>query len=795
VERHLMNLRVAARRALVALSAVAVAGVAVWAAAWTVPLPDRLETPGSAMVLYRDGLPAHVELSPDEKWRIPVAVEEVDPDYVEALVRLEDKRFYMHAGVDPIAVGRAVVQNARSREVVSGASTLTMQLARLVEPRPRTLQSKVVEAARAVQFEVRLSKDEILAAYLTFVPYGRNVEGIEAASWAYFGHSAAELDPVEIATLLAVPQNPNARYPAPDNAVRLRAARDEIADRLLAVGALPTGSDEAPLSEEEVLAQVKAAPVPDRLRPVPRGILHAAGWLREGRGTPPRLETTLDRGVQALAERVLANHQEEARLEGIHNASVVVVDHRTAEIRALVGSFDFWDAEHGGQIVGFDNPRSPGSTLKPFIYARAIDRGIILPEHLRPDIPVRYGTYAPENYDGRFAGVVRMEEALSRSLNVPFVNLLQDVEVEPFLADLRAMGARHLESTPGHYGLSAAAGGIELTPLEMAALFTTLAEDGRYRPLTAVPLPRDERQVLSKGAVWLTRRALMLKDRPDFPSRRELSSAPRRIHWKTGTSFGHRDAWAIGSGERYTVVVWMGNFDNTGSIHLVGSEAAGPVLFDLLEGLDDGARGPARLPPADLIEVEVCALSGHLPTEACPRRSTALALVHQVPTEQCPYHHAVEVDVATGQAVTPLCREGRETRVDSYVLWPSAVRRWLDDRSRWQPSRPPLAPGCEPVAHTEPPRILSPSREETVVLLPGVAASDQEVPLEAESALADASLSWFVDGEWVGSASADERLWWTPEPGVHEVVVLDARGLSSRVEVEVSSGALARVHR
>lgn len=791
-----MDFQAAARRALLALSAVAVAGGAVWAAAWTVPLPERLETPGSAMILYRDGLPAHVELSPDEKWRIPVGVEEVDPDYLEALVRLEDKRFYRHFGVDPLAVARAAVDNARSGAVVSGASTLTMQLARLAEPRPRTLRSKVVEAARAAQFEVRLSKDEILAAYLTLVPYGRNVEGVEAASWAYFGHSAADLDPAEIATLLAVPQNPNARYPAPENAERLRVARDEIADRLLAVGALPTGSADAPLSPGEVLAQVKAAPVPEALRPVPRGIPHAAVWLRRGRPGPARLETTLDRGVQALAERVLANHREEAAREGIHNASVVVVDHHTAEIRALVGSFDFWDVDHGGQIVGFDNPRSPGSTLKPFIYARAIDRGIILPEHLRPDIPVRYGTYAPENYDGRFTGVVRMEEALSRSLNVPFVNLLQDVEVEPFLADLRAMGARHLDPTPGYYGLSVAAGGIELTPLEMAGLYTTLAEGGRYRPLTAVPQPEArERRVLSEGGVWLTRRALMLRDRPDFPSRRELSSAPRRIHWKTGTSFGYRDAWAIGSGERYTVVVWMGNFDNTGSIHLVGAEAAGPVLFDLLEGLDDGAKGAAKPPPADLIEVEVCALSGYLPTPACPRRTTALALEEQVPTERCPYHHAVEVDVATGQEVTPLCREGRETRVDSYVLWPSAVRRWLDDRSRRQLGRPPLAPECEPVAHTEPPRILSPSREEVVVLLPGVKPADQEVPLEAESALADAALSWFVDGEWIGSASADERLWWTPEPGVHEVVVLDARGLSSRVEVEVAGGALARAMR
>jgi penicillin-binding protein 1C len=779
------------RVAAAGLGAVAAGTALAWAAAWWVPLPDRLVATHSTEIRWRDGGPAWVDLSPDEKWRMPADLDRIDPDYVRALVRLEDERFWVHPGVDPIAVVRATGENWSAGRVVSGASTITMQLARLADPRPRTLSSKVVEAARAVQLEIRLSKEEILAAYLTFVPFGRNLEGVEAASWAYFGHSAEDLSAAEIATLLAVPQDPNGRYPSPRNAPRLRAARDAVATRLLAQDALPAGSPGAPLAPEQVLAQVREAPVPVGLVPVPRAIPHAAAWLRRTHRNPA-LDTTLDRGTQALVERILDGSREEARQKGIRNVAVVVVDHETAEIRALAGSFDFWDERDGGQIVAFDNPRSPGSTLKPLIYARAIDRGIVLPEHLRPDVPVRYGAYAPENYDGRFNGVVPMEEALSRSLNIPFVTLLQDVGVEPFLADLRAMGARHLVPTPGHYGLSVAAGGIELSPLEMAALYVTLAHDGVYRPLAAVP--RDEpigREVFAHGAAWLTRRALAIKDRPDFPARRDFSRTPRHLHWKTGTSFGHRDAWAIGSGRRHTVVVWLGNVDNTPSRHLVGAEAAGPILFDLLEGLDDGAKGPAEPAPPDLVQVEVCALTGHLPTAACPLRSKALALGHKVPTARCPYHHAVEVD-ASGMAVGPSCREGRVTRVESFVLWPSAVRRWLDERRRWQPSPPAWAPGCDPVAAGAPPRILSPGSDEVFVLIPGVAPDDQEIPLEAEAAVAHAPVHWYLDGAWLGTARADERLWWTPKPGTHTLVAMDDAGRTHQVRVEVRDGRLAR---
>ena len=781
------------RAACVGAVAAGVLLAATVAAAWLVPLPQRLQSKGSQVVLWRDGTPAHVFLAPDDRWRIPVDASEVDPDYTTALLRLEDKRFGWHLGVDLIAIARAAALNVRMGEVVSGGSTITMQLVRLLEPRPRTLRSKLVEAARAVQLELRMSKAQILAGYLQFTPYGRNVEGIEAAALAYFGHRADLLAPGEIVTLLAVPQNPNVRYPKPAHEERLRIARDDIAHRLLREGALPLGDGGRAASMEDVLAEIEAEVVPTRLRPMPRQAAHASVWMRDRQYAAARVASTLDAGVQEAVEDRLQRGAATLHSQGIHNAAVVVLDRHSREVLALAGNLPAADGslgDEGGWIAAFDVPRSPGSALKPFITALAIDGGHALPDFLVPDVPTAYGAWAPRNYDGGFDGLVPLDEALSRSLNLPFVALLKDVGIETFLGSLRQMGARSLVPDPGHYGLSVAVGGIELTPLEMAGLYATLAEDGVHIPPrwavgddATSPAP-----VMSPGSTWLTRRVLARRDRPDFPRRREMGATPAHIHWKTGTSSGRRDAWAVGSGPHHTVAVWLGNLDNAGSAHIVGGDAAGPILFDVLESLHDRRRQvPVDPVPSDLRTIPVCAYSGHPPTEACPRTVASFARVEHVPTKACPFHVQREIDRDTGLAVRPDCKGDARTTKRSFVSWPASVRRFVKARHRHLPEPPSWAPGCAPPRRDREPTILNPPADHVALLIPGMAPDRQQIPLEAE-APGDAALSWFVDGTFLGTVAATERIWWTPEPGEHEVVVTDESGRRGKRTFAVRSG-------
>jgi penicillin-binding protein 1C len=754
---------------------------------YVIPLPER-GAGWSVVVEYRDGRPAYVFLSPDDKWRLQTSLDRLDPKFVDALVALEDKRFWSHHGVDPIAVGRAAWSNLVHGKRVSGGSTLSMQLARLLEPRARTIPNKLLDMFRAVQLDVRLSKRDILEEYLSRTPYGENVEGVESAAWSYFGHGPQHLTPLEIATLLAVPQGPARYAPSPANVPRLTARRDAILGKLIAAGVFET------IDARAALADARLTPPPHDLRPMPREAPHAAIALRARYRGESRIRSTLDAGAQALVEREVRLRAPELQHKGIHGGAVVVVDHRTRDVVALVGNLDFADALHGGQIAMFDKPRSPGSTLKPLLYALAIDRGLALPEYLVSDVPTQYGTYHPRNFDGDWAGLVTLRDALSKSLNMPFIDLLQQLGVETFVGELGHMGVALARAAPGQYGLSLIVGGIELTPLELAGVYATLAEDGAYRPLRLVTteLPTAAQPMFGPGAAYLTRQALSLKDRPDFPRRRDANGLPAAIHWKTGTSFGFRDAWAVGSGPAYTAVVWTGNVDNRPSVELVGSEAAGPLLFDVLEGVADRAHAP---PPAtvpdDLTTVEVCAYSGHIPTEACDHRVKVLAPLHAVPTTPCPYHQAYEVDRATARAVLPVCRaDGRDYERRSFVVLPSAVVGWLTARNRAIPEGPVFADGCPTDAAAAPPVVISPGEGQVVTLLPGIAAEHQPVPLSASTRAA--MLSWFVDGALVGTAGSSERLYWTPSPGRHEVVVADDAGHKARRMLDVELGTSQR---
>lgn len=745
------------------------------------PLPRRLGLRDATLVTFSDGSLAHVFLSEDDRWRFPWrGLQAIDPAYIQALIAVEDSRFYWHPGVDPLALGRALISNLRSGRVISGASTITMQLARLMSPRPRTLRSKLIEALRAVQLELRLSKEEILAGYLRFTPFGRNVEGVAAAAWVYFGHPASSLTRDEILTLLAVPQAPARCYPAAKNRAALAHAREQLALRLGFIDAA-------------------ARPAPARMRPLPRRMPHAARWLllQQRPGSSRNIiHTSIDPGTQRLAERLLTRHRQQAVQRGINNAAVVVADHRTGQLKAMVGGFDWHDQEHGGQIPGFAVARSSGSLLKPLILSLAMDSGLALPGYLARDLPTRFGGFFPRNFDGRHAGLVRLDSALARSLNLPFVRLLDQVGVQDLLSRLRDVGFDHMRARGAmHYGLTAAVGGVEATLLEVTGLYAALARGGRNRPLSAMaklPLAAERAAAMAPGTAFLVRQALGSKGRPGFPGRQALGGA---LFWKTGTSSKHIDAWALGGGPRHVVGVWFGNLSGKPAPDLVGAHQAGPLLFDVLEGLGEERRTASPAPPG-LELITVCGYSGYPAGKACKQRTQVQAPAGFAGRRPCPFHMELLVDVRTGQAVTPACKGERQVETRAYLVWPADLRRWWTDRQRLPPLPPPFAPGCAPPPGLiAPPRILSPPRGRVLVSQasqprerdrPASAPAGSNVPLLAWSP-GSSRLRWHVDGHYLGTVDPEQPLYHSFAPGKHHVFVMDEAGQSASSQLLVVS--------
>lgn len=533
----------------------------------------------SRAVLDREGRLLRAVTAPDQRWRFALNAREVSPLYRAMLLAYEDKRFHAHGGVDPLAAGRAVWQMLSSGRVVSGASTLTMQAARLLEPRPRGLVAKAIEVFRARQLEARLSKEEILSIYLTLAPFGGNLEGVEAASRAYFGRGPLHLTPAQAALLVALPQSPSKARPDrhPDVAKR---ARDKVLRRVAEAGVLnPTELQEAlesPLRAQRLAFPFTAPHLAERL------LADEAG----------RTQSSIDAELQAAVARVARRGSQ--RLGPGVSAAVLVIENETGRVRAYLGAADYFDRDAAGMIDMVRVKRSPGSTLKPFIYGMAFEGRIAHPDSLIADRPLSFGGYQPSNFDGGFRGDVSLREALRRSLNVPAVYLLE--RVGPLRLDKRLRSAGLDLSYPngsGRPGLPLALGGVGLTLEELASGYLALARQGRSKPLSLLEVEDDVRRLpplLSPEAAWQV--AEILEGTPR-PLGYHLSAAAggegaAGIAYKTGTSYGFRDAWAVGFDSRHTIAVWAGRADAQPCLACVGITAAAPLLFQIF----------ALLPPA-----------------------------------------------------------------------------------------------------------------------------------------------------------------------------------------------------
>lgn len=592
-------MRAAVHGVLAAL--VLLAGLAAWLDHRYPPALERYRQ-HSTMVLDAEGNLLRAYTSVDGYWRLPAAVDEVSPAYLEMLVAYEDGRFRHHAGVDPLALVRALGQWIAAGEIVSGGSTLTMQVARLLEPRPRTIRSKLIEMARAVQLELHFTKDEILGFYLTLAPFGGNLEGVRAASLAWFGKEPAALSRGEAALLVALPQSPTATRPDrfPDLA---RAARDKVLQRMARTGVLTP----------RMVAEAMEDDVPHARRPMPFRAPHLADRLVAEAQPGAAIRSTIDGRLQAAAERLADRALGDLR--GRANLAVLVVENQTRAVRAYVGSADFFAGARSGQVDLATAIRSPGSTLKPFIYGMAFEDRIVHPETLIEDRPRRFGDYAPTNFDPVFSGDVTVREALVRSLNIPAVAVFERLGPARLVARFRSAGAPLTLHDPAEPpGLPIALGGVGTTLYDLTTLYAALSEGGVARPLrTRLDDPQAEgRHLLTEAAAWQVTDILTAVTPPSAMVPASYLADGRTVAYKTGTSYGFRDAWAIGYDGDHTIGVWAGRPDGTPSPDRYGRNTAAPLMFRLFSLLPKPADALPGPPPSDVLLAGTSDLPPHL---------------------------------------------------------------------------------------------------------------------------------------------------------------------------------------
>ena len=747
--------------------------------AWTfAPKPDLYALVSfSTLVMDRNGRPLQLTPAADGRYRLFTPLPEISPDAIAATVLYEDRDFFAHPGVSTMALARAAWTTYARRARRIGGSTITMQLARMrFQLDTRSPLGKLRQVTRALQIERHYAKDDILEAYLNLAPYGGAVEGIGTASRIYFDKPASALTLGEALALAVIPQNPVARFPATAGG---RAVLLAARERLLGVW-------------REQFGQSKTALLVPRFRSPAALPRRAPHFVRDHLppSDAPRIRATLDLDLQTLMEARVRDHVRRRGRDGIRNAAALLLDHRAGQVLALVGSAGFFNDAIAGQVNGVHARRSPGSTLKPFLYALALDAGLLHPMSLQRDAPRRFAGFTPENFDRGFLGPVFARDALIHSRNVPAVHTLARLGVGRFRNWLSGAGVSRLREADD-YGLALALGGAEVTMAELARLYAALATGGVLPEVATVlktpKTPAPWARLLSGEAAFLTLDALFDVPRPSAPGLLPASTPP--VAWKTGTSFGFRDAWAVGVFDRFTLAVWVGNFDGSSNPAFVGRTAAAPLFFAIADSLPRGARQRQHPPPElNLRRVAVCAPTGDLPGPHCPRTMWSWFIPGVSPIKVSTVHRAVRVDVATGLRSCKAADVG--VREEVFEFWPSDMEAVFRRAGVALRRPPPWAADCDMeslAASGQPPRIRSPEPSLTYHAVAAGAPRQQGDILFSATTDADAEhLFWFVNDQLVARVERGEPHFWTPRSGRFTVRVVDDSGRAAAVAITVS---------
>ncbi len=733
------------------------------------PVPDRVSY--STIITDNKGELVNAYLTPDEKWRMKTELSEISPVLRKAIVAKEDRHFYHHPGVNPFALVRAMTMNIFRMKTTSGASTITMQVARALERRPRNIISKVIEAFRAFQLEWKYSKDEILQLYLNLVPYGGNIEGVKAASLLYFKKNPDHLSLAEITALSIIPNRPSS--------LRIGRNNDLIVqerNRWLQLFA-----DDQVFTKKEI-EDALAEPLTATRHAVPHYIPHLSYKLKKRGGHT--IETSIDLNTQLKTEKIVEDYVRSLRLRGIRNAAVVIVDNETNQVISYVGSSGFLDTTDGGQVNGAQAIRQPGSTLKPLLYAMCFDEGLLTPKTIMNDVSVNYEGYAPENYDEKFNGYVSVEFALERSLNIPAVKGLRMLGKDRLVEGLSMSGFQQVRKDRQKLGLSMILGGCGTTLEELTALFASFAHDGNYAPLGFLKEDsiRRGRQLISPASTFMINEILSRVNRPDFPLNWSATEKMPKIAWKTGTSYGRKDGWSIGYNKRYTIGVWTGNFSGSGVAGLSGAGTATPLLFRLFNTIDYDSDREWFSMPEDCGQRMVCSETGLVPAAHCTNIVSDYFIPLVSPAQVCNNRQEIAISPDESMSYCKSCQPEAGFRKKQYRITDADIMEWMDQNNVAYEKIPPHNPQCELIFKGSAPAISSPANGTEYLI-----SRTQPEPLQLSCRTANdvSKVYWYINNKFFKASHPGEIQFFSPAEGPVKISCSDDKGRNRDINITV----------
>ena len=720
--------------------------------------PFQVKPDYSTLVLAADGTLLHAFLNQNDKWRMPTQLEEITPQLRQTILFKEDKYFYYHPGFNPVSMLRAAVRNAVTGRRTSGASTVTMQVVRLLQPRQRTYASKIIETLRAIQLELHYSKDEILQLYLNLIPYGGNVEGIKSASVLYLGKNPQLLSLAEIAALTIIPNRPSSLRLGVQNVAVVR-ERNKWLERFRT----------AQLFDNQSIDDALREPLNARRRDAPRDAPHLSIRLKNQQPGQSIIKTSIVPNRQRQTEQLVRNYANRLRSYNIHNSAVLVINNKTAQIETYVGSAGFEDATDGGQVDGIRAVRSPGSTLKPLLYGLAFDRGLLTPKTILNDVPTNFGGFEPENFDHHFNGKVTVAFALANSLNIPAVKTLQFIGTASLVEVLKKAGFETIKKNAKDLGLSMILGGCGTTLEELTRLFAGFE-------------PSSSSTVLSPEAKYLVTQILSQTTRPDLPNNYDNTYHLPRIAWKTGTSYGKKDAWSIGYNQNYTVGVWVGNFSGEGVPELSGANTATPLLFDVFNALDYNSTARGGRPGANLQKRKVCAESGDVPSEFCTHQILDYHIMGVSKYKKCEHLKWVFTNAQNTLSYCTACLPDSGYQRKLYPnLSPDLVEYYQQNRFSYN-QIPPHNPACTRILTADAPKITSPNDGSTYYIDP---AEPQQLQLSCQAQNDVKEIYWYLNDNLYQKSSPLRPVFFTPKPGQTKISCADDKGRNAEIVVLV----------